>query len=302
MSSVFYRMGDLKIGVEADDLAILFKGPVRSFETDCSRPDISFRFHPLNPLSLDPTQVEREEIAQLAHRFRCFNGNWNSPFLAALELRRLLDDPCLSADSVSLELLDSSLRLLDFGRCTQDIFHLPEMASGTLFAFRGEFFLAPFLAAFNAVILHSSCVVRGGRAAVFLGHDGAGKTTVAASAPWGDILCDDQVILRRDGSRHMAYGTLWGRTFQAGGHAPVGALFFLEQSDHFALTEISPLVAMKYLWTEYPYYHFPLPLKLCSQAFDVMLGLSRQIPAYLMRFGRGDICWESIDRVIQASG
>jgi len=291
-------MGQIRLGIEAPADSMPQREKVLGFERCIGPPDLCFRFHPQPPPNGPWPEKIRSEIAGFSHHLRCINGNWDSPFLGLEKVRKRLHEAVPVSETVSLELLDTHLSVLDFHHLSLDVYHLPDVPSGTLFAYLGERLFAPFLVAFDGIILHSSCVVRKNRAAVFLGHDGAGKTTVAQSSSEGSILCDDQVILRRIEGQCRAFGTFWGRTFQASGQAPVGALFFLEQSDRFSLTPLSPLAVMKYLWTEYPYYHRPLPLKLCSRAFNLMLDLSRRIPAYLMRFGLDTIDWNEIDQVL----
>lgn len=293
--NIRYRMGQIGLGVEFPRDRVPQRAGIKDFELSAGSIDLQFRFHPLTPPEEPWPETVRSEVHSLAHRLRCINGNWNSPFLGLDEVRTRLKESLLFSGEVSLELLENHLSVLNFRTPVLDVFHRPELSSDTLFNYQGERFLAPFLAQFEGIILHSSCVVRKGRAAVFLGYDGAGKTTVAQSSREGSVLCDDQVILKRIEGQYRAYGTFWGRMFQAHGQAPVGALFFLEQSNHFSLTPLPPLSVMKYLWTEYPYYHRPLPLKHCSQAFDLMLDLSHRVPSYLMRFGLDAVDWDEID-------
>lgn len=291
-------MGQISLGVQAPKDSLPLRQETLEFIQCAESPDICFRFHP-HPIPL-PTKDGKNlgEIHQISHLLRCHNGSWDSPFLALDDVQKRLHGATNFADHISLELLPNQLSILDFHHLTLDVYHPSDISSGTLFAYLGEYMIAPFLIPFDAVILHSASVVRHKRAAVFLGHDGAGKTTVAHSAKDAEILCDDQVILRRLGGQFTAFGTFWGRTFQAQGQAPVGGLFFIEQSDRFSLTPLSPLAVMKYLWTEYPYTHHPLPLRYCSRAFNLLMDLCLHVPAYLMKFGLRDIDWAAIDAAL----
>ncbi len=87
---------------------------------------------------------------------------------------------------------------------------------------------------------------------MFLGPDGAGKTTAATLPPAGPILSDDQVVLRLEHDQFTAHGTPWGRWVCPGLSAPVGALFFLEQAERFELVPLAPGGTLSALWGRHP--------------------------------------------------
>ena len=80
-------------------------------------------------------------------------------------------------------------------------------------------------------LLHASSVVRNGRAFLFTGPSGAGKTTIARLAPPDAVVLSDEIsYVRQVGGRYMAYGTPFaGERGEAGEpiSAPVAALFGL---------------------------------------------------------------------------
>jgi hypothetical protein len=84
--------------------------------------------------------------------------------------------------------------------------------------------------------VHASAAVIDGRAAVFCGVSGAGKTTIsrliARHTRGALVLSDDRVALRPRAGRFWAWGTPWhgsGR-FALPDKAPLGAVFVLEQA------------------------------------------------------------------------
>jgi hypothetical protein len=88
----------------------------------------------------------------------------------------------------------------------------------------------------GAVEVHACAVEWRGRALVFCGVSGAGKTTTARlwrrRRPAPLVLSDDRVVLRMVDGRPWAFGTPWhgsGRFASPRGR-PVAALFFLEQA------------------------------------------------------------------------
>jgi hypothetical protein len=108
--------------------------------------------------------------------------------------------------------------------------------------------LSVLLAPQRGFLLHAASVVRNGRAFVFTGKSGAGKSTVASLSPKGSVLTDEISLLKFVDSSWQAFGTpFWGE-FRADGvnvHAPVAGLYFLHQAQDDHLEEVSPREALR---------------------------------------------------------
>ena len=97
----------------------------------------------------------------------------------------------------------------------------------------------------SAVSLHASVVVSGGRAVLFMGKSGTGKSTHSRlwleNIPGTFLLNDDNPIVRLKGEKPVAYGSPWsGKTHcYLNESAPVAALVRLKQAPYneFALKE-----------------------------------------------------------------
>jgi hypothetical protein len=92
------------------------------------------------------------------------------------------------------------------------------------------------LAQRGALVVHACGVAFQGRAILFCGRSGAGKTTMARlwrnHAPGAVVLSDDRMVVRWRHGRPWAFGTPWhgsGRYASPEGR-PLGAIFFLRQS------------------------------------------------------------------------
>lgn len=116
----------------------------------------------------------------------------------------------------------------------------------------GQFYRA--LIDFNGFFLHSSCVVYNGRAYLFSGDSGAGKSTHARlwlSTLGGDarIINDDKPALRCLDGIWYAYGTPWcGKDgINANERAPIAGVCFMKQSDHNQIRKLSSSEALKLL-------------------------------------------------------
>lgn len=98
------------------------------------------------------------------------------------------------------------------------------------------------LAREGGFLLHAASVIRGGRAFLFTGVSGAGKTTISRLAPSDAILLTDEIsYVRRVGGEYYACGTPFaGELAQVGENrsAPVAGLFFLAKG---AENQIEPV-------------------------------------------------------------
>jgi hypothetical protein len=152
-----------------------------------------------------------------------------------------------------------------------------------------------FLPDFAALPVHSSGVVRGPGAALFLAPDEGGKTTVLRQAREGHLLNDDQVIVRQEGDGFTAHATPFGRLTSGPGVGRLGGLFVLEKATSFALEPVRPADLVKSLWDEHHPYTSTLPKSLKLRAFDLFYEMCHCVPTYRMRFPKDCVDWHAID-------
>lgn len=156
----------------------------------------------------------------------------------------------------------------------------------------------PFLAVEQGFLLHSSGVVRGDGAAIFLAPDGGGKTTVAKSVPSEAVLCDDQVILKYEQPRFLAYPTPWGKISGRHAAAPVHGLFFIEKAGSFRVTRIQPAECIERIWDDNSWKLALLPVEMRSQVFDLICKAATQIKSYRLETLPGEVDWAAIDECL----
>ena len=115
-----------------------------------------------------------------------------------------------------------------------------------------EYVASRLLARRGAVELHASSVVLDGLAYLFVGHSGAGKTTISLIAEEGgaEVLSDDRTIVEIDPSGPVAWGTPWHGTGKrsSAGSAPVGGIYLLVQDSENRVEPIKPSLAVKELF------------------------------------------------------
>src|ERR1700674_2152430 len=92
------------------------------------------------------------------------------------------------------------------------------------------------LAKQGGFLVHAASAIRGGRAFLFAGVSGAGKTTISRLAPPDATLLTDEIsYVRREGNQYVACGTPFaGELARVGENqsAPLSALFLLEKGLH----------------------------------------------------------------------
>jgi hypothetical protein len=115
-----------------------------------------------------------------------------------------------------------------------------------------------FLAARRGILTHAAGVARNGKAFLFAGASGAGKSTFSqllAAAKVGKLLSDERMIVREIAGTMQAFGTPWAGTagIARNGQAPLAGIYFLKhgRSNHIekieaaaALEKFLPLVSI----------------------------------------------------------
>ena len=100
------------------------------------------------------------------------------------------------------------------------------------------------LAQEGGFLLHAASAIRNGKAFVFAGVSGAGKTTIASLAPADATLLTDEIsFVRKDGDHYAAFGTPFTGELGKPGenvYAPIAGLYLLEKGP---LNHIAPVTA-----------------------------------------------------------
>lgn len=110
--------------------------------------------------------------------------------------------------------------------------------------------ISQLLLSARGMLLHAATVVRDGRAYVFMGQSGAGKSTIARGAPAGSALTDEISLVRCHASGWRAHGTpFWGEFRAAGQNAsyPLARIFALQQAPHNRVEKLASREALRAL-------------------------------------------------------
>lgn len=107
------------------------------------------------------------------------------------------------------------------------------------------------LARQGGFLVHAASAIRGGKAFLFSGVSGAGKTTISRLAPPDATLLTDEIsYVRREGNGYMACGTPFaGELARVGENccAPLSAFFLLEKGLQNSIEPIDPTEAIQRL-------------------------------------------------------
>lgn len=144
-------------------------------------------------------------------------------------------------------------------------------------------------------LLHAASVVRDGRAYIFVGRSGAGKSTVASLSPAGSVLTDEISLIRYSEGCWQAFGTpFWGE-FRAAGmnsHFPLAGIYFLTQDreDRF-----EPLNSKQILRALLPCVLFFSSDRQANEALlSTLLDLVERVSACRLHFRRSPNFWRVI--------
>lgn len=170
----------------------------------------------------------------------------------------------------------------------------------SLFAFDAllRIVLTLVLAEEGGLLLHSAGLMREGRAFLFFGRSGAGKSTVTRLAAGTTILSDEIVAVREEGGAFHAYGTpFWGEMGRPGEpvSGPVAALLRLGRPPGPTLERIEPSVAARSLLRSVLY--FGGSSGDTGQVLATCLGLVRSVPCYHVRPRLHGSIWEQLNEL-----
>jgi hypothetical protein len=144
-------------------------------------------------------------------------------------------------------------------------------------------------------LLHAATVVRDGRAYVFTGRSGAGKSTVASLSPAGTVLTDEISLLRFTDGCWQAYGTpFWGE-FRAAGqneHYPIAGIYTLVQSTEDRVESLTTKEIIRALLPCVLF--FTSRLDANEDLLCLLLGFVVQVPCCRLYFRRDAEFWKVI--------
>jgi hypothetical protein len=152
------------------------------------------------------------------------------------------------------------------------------------------------LAKQGGFLVHAASAIRGGRAFLFAGVSGAGKTTISRLAPSDATLLTDEIsYVRREGDDYFACGTPFaGELAKVGENvsAPLSALFLLEQGLENRIEPLAAPEAIRLLLRNILF--FAQDTELVNLVFRSACELVQRIPVRRLIFVPDQRVWEMI--------
>lgn len=153
--------------------------------------------------------------------------------------------------------------------------------------------LSMILLPHHGFLLHAAAIERHGKAHIFMGHSGAGKSTIASLSPAGAPLTDEISLLRCDGEGWRVHGTpFWGE-FRAGDrncHLPVAGIYALAQAAENRLEKIAPREALRALLGNVLFFAKNRAAR--EQLLSIVSACAEALPFYRLHFKRDSSFWE----------
>ena len=152
------------------------------------------------------------------------------------------------------------------------------------------------LAGEGGFLMHAASAVRGGRAFLFTGASGAGKTTIARLAPADVRLLSDEIsYVRCEDDEYRAYGTPFaGELAKAGENlrAPIAAIYVLAQGPENRIDDMSAADAARSLLANILF--FAEDPDLVRAVFRAALDCAERVPIRRLTFVPDARVWELV--------
>jgi hypothetical protein len=151
----------------------------------------------------------------------------------------------------------------------------------------------------ETVIFHSSCVVENDEAYLFLGHSGAGKTTITTLSKDKTLLGDDMNLIHKiDGKFYVSAGAIGGVTDTSkvlNNLYPLKAAFWLKQSLENKIEDFSSSEASsKYLASMANLFWNQLDKQTIEQVMDFSFKMAASVPLKRLHFKKDKEFWNVI--------
>lgn len=265
-----------EIKIEVAEICIMLRSESSEFISSVRRDYSLFLSDRLPSLTLDITLTDEPYVN---------NSSWAGLSVTGDELR-LSDDHLES--KINKDLTCGSALISRSGM---------SMGLGTLLR---NMFTFRLILHEDAVVLHAAGILKDDEVYIFMGHSGAGKSTVSALSDDCTILSDDMVIIKRSNGKYQAYTAPHWLDMHIGKREnrgyDIGGIFTLKQDKTTYIKELSLSQALADILTV-P--HIPNELQPVEKLFDIFSRILVEYGLYEMHFTKDNSFWRHIDGLKQ---
>lgn len=152
------------------------------------------------------------------------------------------------------------------------------------------------LAREGSFLMHAASAVRNGRAFLFAGASGAGKTTISRLAPKDAVLLTDEIsYVRRNEDGYLAFGTPFAGELAKSGEnmsAPIAAVYLLAKGPENRIEPVGAADAGRALLESILF--FAQEPELVKSVFQAACEFVCRVPIYRLTFVPDAGVWEMI--------
>jgi hypothetical protein len=145
------------------------------------------------------------------------------------------------------------------------------------------------------LLIHSSCAVQNGKAHIFAGHSGAGKSTAARLSEPRNLLSDEATIVKITEDEITVFDSPFRSELQSTGYQqprPLGGIQLLHQADTNRLEKMRKPDALLSLMDKVFYWsHDPVETQ---RIMGLLRTLVEKVPVYELYFRKDPTFWELI--------
>jgi hypothetical protein len=161
------------------------------------------------------------------------------------------------------------------------------------------FVLSHLLIHNGGILVHGSAVQRDGKTVLFLGHSGAGKSTVTRLCKPDTCFSDDGVVIRKEGERVYAYHSPFSqikkeKKSKGVVKGEIKKIFLLEKGGH---NKVSPVAKNELMYTildHLIHFYKYLNKETAQMGFHLVKKILDVVPAYKLQFAKGKDVWHDI--------
>ncbi|MDQ0414621.1 hypothetical protein [Mesobacillus stamsii] len=157
-------------------------------------------------------------------------------------------------------------------------------------------FYSSFIVYHNwGLLIHSSCAIQNGRAHIFAGHSGAGKSTAARLSEPRALLSDEATIVKIAADGMVVFDSPFRSELQSTGYqqpAPLAGIQLLHQSERNRLERMGGPDALVALMDKVFYWNDD-PTE-TQRIMGLLRNLVEKVPVYELYFRKDPTFWELI--------